>query len=142
MQNGQTDPGVLVARVRSEVRKRKLALDLEAPAPAEPEPPVVAAIHNVPEIVAPLEGLPPSASARVFEKPRLKHAQAAVGRALLKNESARGWPRFLRGIRRNQETINDSLIRAVRALLETLEWLRNHFTLFEREQRDRSQEQQ
>jgi len=135
MQNGQTDPGVLVERVRSEVRKRKLKLELETPVPAEPEASVVAAANNPPEIVAPVQTSPPPAP--VVEKPRLKQAQAAVGRAFQKNENARGWPRFLRGLRRNQETINDSLIRAARALLETVEWLRNRFAVYEREQQDR-----
>jgi SAM-dependent methyltransferase len=224
MQNGETDPEILLERLRGEVRKRKLALETETrdrvepepamptatnhsaepepaglaatnhsaevavpsevPSSAEPEPAGLAATNHSPEVAVPSEVPPPAepepawlaatnhsaevaasseapppaepepawlaaannssevasllptTTAQVLGKPRLKQAQVALVRAVMKNESVRGWPRFLRGIRRNQDAINESLIRAVRPLLGTVEWLRKRFALFETEQRE------
>ncbi len=53
----------------------------------------------------------------------LQKARAAVNRAKTKQLRARKWPRLLRPLRRNQETVNDGLIAATEALLRQVEFL-------------------
>jgi 2-polyprenyl-3-methyl-5-hydroxy-6-metoxy-1,4-benzoquinol methylase len=43
----------------------------------------------------------------------------------------RKWPRFLRGLRRNQEAINEALGLAGRAVVETIEWFLRKFAALE-----------
>ncbi|PZR76851.1 MAG: hypothetical protein DLM73_01455 [Chthoniobacterales bacterium] len=126
MQNGHNDPEALLQKVRSEVRKRKLALEKAQP-DQEPQPALVLASSS-PEAMPPQESLP---SKQFPEKPRLKRAHGALDRAASKNDDVRRWPRFLRGLRRNQGAVNESLIGAVESILETAEWLRQKFTLLE-----------
>src|SRR4051794_27963686 len=66
-------------------------------------------------------------------KPRLKHIQVALDRATAKNKNAPGWPRLVASLRRNQSAINEALIAANAALLETAEWLRNRVASLESE---------
>jgi O-antigen chain-terminating methyltransferase len=151
MQNGHVDPRELIERVRDEVRKRKVRLEHQAPlvplvsigaavAETPATAPVAAPSASPSEPLAP--SLPPlavssSASPPVprseegHSKPRLKHALVALERAGNKNEQGRGWPRFLRAIRRNQAAVNQSLIQGLRALIETGIWMREHFSLLD-----------
>ena len=68
------------------------------------------------------------ASSSSTPKPRLKHAEVALERARAKNGSGRGWRRYVTALRRNQAAVNDALIDADRALVETAEWLREQST--------------
>jgi SAM-dependent methyltransferase len=126
MKNGHSDPDRLLERVRSEVQRRKLAL---APAASQPETAAGPAV-TLPQVVTAAEPAP-SAPQLAQNKPRLKRAQGALERAVMKNDGVRRWPRFLRGLRRNQSAINEALIRAVGAVVETVEWLRRNFVLLE-----------
>jgi SAM-dependent methyltransferase len=56
----------------------------------------------------------------------------------MKNDGVRRWPRFLRGLRRNQGAINEALIRAVGAVVETVEWLRRNFVVLDSRVGDQS----
>jgi SAM-dependent methyltransferase len=122
MKNGHSDPDTLLERVRSEVQRRKLALESFQPEipPAEALPAM-----SSPAAIAPAPPLQPS------EKPRLKRARVQLDRASSKNGGARGWPRFLRGLRRNQSAVNEALIRVASALLETLEWVHKKVALLD-----------
>lgn len=52
---------------------------------------------------------------------RLKAGRAALERAIMKHEAANSWPRFLRGLRRDQAAVNESLLGAMRAVLGLLD---------------------
>lgn len=113
MDSAQADLNALVARLRNEIRRRKLALEQRACAPVDPDL----------EIAAPAEGPAPGegsipARAPVRSKQQLNRARSAVDRALKKNSAAKSWPRFLRGLRRNQGAINESALQAFQALLD------------------------
>ena len=56
-------------------------------------------------------------------KPHLVRAKGALRRASTKSEVGQWWPRFLRGLRRNQAAVNESIIKAAQALLATTDWL-------------------
>jgi O-antigen chain-terminating methyltransferase len=133
MQNGHSDPDKLLERIRGEVQRRKLAF---APAALPPQATGVAAL-TLPQVATAAEPAP-SAPQPVQNKPRLKRARGALERAVMKNDGVRRWPRFLRGLRRNQSAINEALIRAVGAVVETVEWLRQNFVLLERRVGDQS----
>jgi len=126
MQNGHSDPDKLLERIRGEVQRRKLAF---APAALPPQATGVAPV-TLPK-VAPAAEPAPSAPQPAQNKPHLKRARGALERAVMKNDGVSRWPRFLRGVRRNQGAINEALIRAVGAVVETVEWLRRSFVLLE-----------
>jgi SAM-dependent methyltransferase len=106
MENGETDSQLLIERLRSEVRRRKLLL-VQQPVVHPPS------TENAP---------PPKFKSEA--KPRLKYVQRAVDRAAAKSEVSGKWPRFLRRIRRNQEAVNEAVISALQKLLETNTWMR------------------
>jgi SAM-dependent methyltransferase len=111
MQNGETDPEVLLQQVRAEVRRRKLALDTSAV--RHPE----SASDSVPErIIAPAQ-----------QKGYLPGALLALERARSKQTKVRRWLPIIRRIRRNQGAINDSLIDAVQGHHDTLQLFRGAF---------------
>jgi SAM-dependent methyltransferase len=144
MQNGHSDPAALLRQLRSEVRKRKLALEPSAPQDQISPPEVIPPVGSVPEVVPPVE-VTQSPVAPAREKPHLKRARTELDRAAMKNESVRRWPRFLRGLRRNQGAVNQSLIRGISAVLETLEWLHRKFAALDSrvaDQNNRSEEHQ
>src|SRR2546423_15658550 len=120
MKNGHSDPDRLLERVRSEVQRRKLAL---APAASQPQAPLPAVTFG--QVVTATE--PPPGQ----NKPRLKRARGAIERAAMQNDGARRWPRFLPGLRRNQGAINEALVRAVCAAIQTIESLPRHLHLLE-----------
>jgi SAM-dependent methyltransferase len=138
MQNGEADLQTLLQRLRNEVRKRKLGFEASEPQETQPftganSPPRDAQATETSGLVS-----------KIREKTRFKDTRRALDRAAAKNESAQRWPRFLRGIRRNQETVNDSLISSVKALLQSLESLNTNFSLVETqlaEQTDRNRDQ-
>ena len=117
MQNGHTEPEKLLERVRSEVQRRKLGLAATAPSPP-PAPSIAAPMVEQPMSAA--KALAPPAPSRSENKPGTRKARGALERAATKNASADRWPRFLRSLRRNQEAINASFIRAIGATLESL----------------------
>jgi O-antigen chain-terminating methyltransferase len=122
MKNGHSDPDGLLERVRSEVQRRKLALEpFQSPTPPAEALPVTSS----PATTAPVPPLQASG------KPRLKRARVELDRASSKNGGARGWPRFLRGLRRNQSAVNEALIRVASAFLETLEWVHKKVALLD-----------
>lgn len=110
MQNGDTDTQLLIERLRSEVRKRKSLLDASPLVPIERQPAQVL----------------PASEPTFKAKPRLRHAKDGLDRAAIKNEVSHGWPRLLRVLRRNQGAVNEGLIKATGAVLETSEWLREN----------------
>jgi len=98
--------------LRSEVRKRKLLV--ERP-------------HQVPQAASDF-----SLQAGVSNsetKPRWKRAQDPLSGAGAKNEVSGKRLRFLRAIRRTQDAVNEAIISAVRALLDTNTWLRENLTV-------------
>ena len=126
MQNGHSDPDKLLERIRGEVQRRKLAF---APATLPPQATGVAAV-TLPQVATAAE--PASSAPQPGQnKPHLKRAHGALERAVMKNDGVSRWPRFLRGLRRNQGAINEALIRSVGAVVETVEWLRRNFVLLE-----------
>ena len=128
MQNGHGDHDNLLEHLRNELRRRKLVVNPPQPAAEEVSvaPPVIAP----PSVVAPPE--PPSRPVEKAGPARLEGARGALDRATAKNEKARGWPRFLRGLRRNQAAINESLVRAVRSIVEAAERLREKINFLDR----------
>gem|GEM_PF-3820613 len=144
MQNGHSDPEALLSQLRSEVRKRKLALGPSTSPDQISQPEVNPPVSSIPETVPPAE-VTQALAVQAWDKPRLKRARGAIDRASMKNESVRRWPRFLRGIRRNQGAVNESLIRGINAVLETLEWFHRRFAALDSRlanQDSRSEEQQ
>ena len=133
MQNGHSDPERLLERIRNEVRQRKLAI--APPAPQLEIPQAAGSTVSLPQVTT---AWAPSASFEMSipEKPHLKLARGALERAAMKNERVRRWPRFLRGLRRNQGAINESFIRAVGPVLETIEWLQQKFALLDSRMRE------
>lgn len=117
MQNDDNDAQSLIERLRSEVRKRKALLD---------GPAVDRAANQ------PATGMPPPQPA-FNTKPRLKSAQDGLNRAAIKNKVGRGWPSFLRLFRRNQGAVNEGFIKAMGAVIETSEWLRENVNSLSRQ---------
>ena len=116
MDSAQADLNALVERLRIEIRRRKLELEQKARSSIE------SAVESSPILAAPqatgaAERPPLAIDAGVGGKQPLKRAQSALDRALTKNHGAQSWPRFLRGLRRNQETINESMLQAIQVLL-------------------------
>src|SRR5882762_3788573 len=139
MQNGETDLQTLLQRLRNEVRKRKL--DAEAIEREKYQAAIVPMCSPGEVAATERSHLLPS---KVYDKERVKEARRALDRAAAKNESVRRWPRFLRGIRRNQEAVNDSLVSSVKGLLQSFESLNSNFSLLQthlREQTGRNQNQ-
>src|SRR5947209_2669841 len=99
MQNGETDPKLLLQQVRAEVRRRKLALDASAVGHRE------AASDSVPEIIA--LAPPQMPSGQPQQKGYLSGALPALERARSKQKKVRRWLPIIRRIRRNQGAIND-----------------------------------
>jgi len=121
MQNGETDPELLIQRVRAEVRRRKLALETSPVADRE------AASDSVPEtIIAP--ATPQMPPGQPEQSDQLRGARLALERARSKQKKVRRWLPIIRRIRRNQGAINDSLIDAVQGHLDMLQ---AHFDTFQ-----------
>lgn len=130
MQNLHDSPDLLIERLRLEIQKRKRGLDYDETTPTEPDRLAnISVTHEQPLI--PLSSPAHPAAGTTAGKPRVKSVQRALDRASAKNQAHRKWPRLLRGLRRNQETVNESLINGIHALLDTLEWLREKFKLLE-----------
>lgn len=113
----------LVERLRLEIQKRKYQSSGES----TPDLSSGALVDPCSSAVAVRSGEASTSTTR--GKPRIKHAEGAFDRACAKNQVHRAWPRFLRGLRRNQQAVNESLIRGGRALLDTTEWLRGRVDL-------------
>lgn len=110
MQNDDIDAQSSIERLRTEVRKRKALLDASS-------------VGRVAIQSAPV--MPPPQPA-FSTKPRLKSAKDGLNRAAIKNKVSHGWPSFLRVFRRNQGAVNEGLIKATGAVIETSEWLREN----------------
>jgi glycosyltransferase involved in cell wall biosynthesis len=91
--------------LRSEVRRRKLLLDQT---------------HQIPE--AALDSSLQVDCSKTKTKPRWKEARDSLDRAAARNEVAGKRLRFLSAIRRTQDAVNEVIISAVRALLDTNTW--------------------
>src|SRR6266404_2613355 len=113
MQNGHTEPEALLQKMRHEVQQRKLALERTSPVVKDAQPEVIRPSSSSPKLVITTE-LPPMVPAAQPERNRFTKARSALDRALVKNDGGRGWPRFLRGLRRNQGAVNESIIGAVK----------------------------
>lgn len=141
MQSGNADSEVFLQRLRSAVQKGNAVLG-NTPQHGESPLDVIAPVTSAP-LPVPVSEVSSSPAVHQGEKPRIKHALVALERAALKNAAARRWPRFLRDIRRDQGAVNESLLRAARALTETIEWLRQKFAILDARSGDlsaRSQE--
>ncbi|CAN5600476.1 hypothetical protein BH20VER1_BH20VER1_18730 [soil metagenome] len=57
----------------------------------------------------------------------LSRARTALKRASAKSDAARGWPRLLRWLRRDQNALNEALIDAIGALLKANDRQRERF---------------
>src|SRR5438309_11335052 len=100
MQNGETNLEALLRRVRNEVRKRKSHLEA-----LEGERHKAAREHGSGPEEFPKTRASQSLGDEGNYKVNLTDAKGSIARAHNKNESVRHWPRFLRGIRRNQGAI-------------------------------------
>lgn len=119
--NGATE--LLIERLRSEIQRRKRHLKCDEISQvcgdySNLSIPGEEARQNVQE-------------SREGAKPRLKQIENALDRASAKNGVNGSWPRFVRTFWRNQEAINEALIKATRAFLETVDWMRGKFPLLE-----------
>jgi SAM-dependent methyltransferase len=130
MQNGHSDSGALLKQVRDEVRRRKLAVMPGRSHLKEPQLGVDAAPSLLPHRAEEPQAEVPAKTSN-SGKPHLKRARSILDRALAKNQGARKWPRFLRGLRRNQEAINEAVGLAGRAVVETIEWFLGKFAALE-----------
>jgi hypothetical protein len=127
MHNGHDNADALVRELRDEVRRRKQGLGPQKPEPLI-QPEAVTATWSLAPIAPPQ--LPPAPQPLEPVKP-LQGARGALDRARTKNAGGSGWPRFLRGVRRNQTAVNESVIRALTSVLEAVERLRQKFGLLD-----------
>lgn len=127
MHNGHDNADALVRELRDEVRRRKQGLGPQKPEPLI-QPEAVTATSSLAPVAPPQ--LPP-ASPQIEPVKPLQGARGALNRARSKNADASRWPRFLRGLRRNQTAVNDSLIRALTSVVEAIERLRQRFALLD-----------
>ncbi len=103
------DSDALLARLRQEIDKRKRGAAASA-----------GTGQGVPAPMAMTSSLFSSEETR-----RLDEARALVEHALEKNKVGPAWPRPVRGLRRNQSAVNESLAGALGGCLEILEGLRH-----------------
>jgi ubiquinone/menaquinone biosynthesis C-methylase UbiE len=139
MHNGHDNADALVRELRDEVRRRKQELGSQ-----QPETKPAALIQ--PEAVAATSSLapvaPPPAPQQVEPLKPLQGARGAIDRARSKSAGASGWPRFLRGLRRNQTAVNESVIRALSSVVDAVERLRQKFALLDGRVRDQTVSQE
>ncbi len=107
--------------LRSELRRRKLLSDRR---------------HQVPETA--LDSSLQVDCSKTETKPRWKGARDSLDRAGTRNEVAGKRLRFLRAIRRTQDAVNEVIISAMRALLDTNTWLRGNLTVLHRRLSDQT----
>jgi SAM-dependent methyltransferase len=127
MHNGHDNADALVRALRDEVRRRKQGLEPQKPDTLI-EPEAVMAASSVAPVAPPQFPPPPQ---QVDSAVRLDGARGALDRARSKSAGAGRWPRFLRGLRRNQSAVNESVIRALTSVVEAVERLRQKFALLD-----------
>src|SRR5438067_13434403 len=127
MHNGHDNADALIRELRDEVRRRKQGLEPQKPAPLI-QPEAVTATSSLAPVAPPQL---PATHQPVDPIRRPEGARGALDRARSKSAGTGHWPRFLRGLRRNQTAVNESVIRAISSLLDAAERLRHKLALLD-----------